>query len=130
VQFSSNSNSRVLLRRAFAFTAAYFLTWSFTFIGICFDLVSKDWPLAIWYLTSMFNPLQGFFSLCIFLQPKVSRIKSSRGDDDVTWCQAIMEAIWYSGGGDQAPGRGGGRGARPANRDHQPQMWNSLLRRK
>jgi len=33
-----------------------------------------------------------------------------------------MEAIWYSGRGDQAPGMGGGRGDRHANRAQQPQV--------
>ena len=116
---SSTSNSRVVLHRAFAFTISYFLTWSFFFISACFNMANKDTPQAIWYLTYILGPLQGFFNLCVYLQPKVSKNKSRAGSN-ATWCQAVMEAIWYSGSGDQAPGRGGVRGGGPANREHQP----------
>ena len=62
---SSNSNknqssySRVVLHRAFAYSSAFFLAWSFFAIGACFDIANMEWPTAIWYLTNIFNPLQG-----------------------------------------------------------------------
>lgn len=86
------SNSRLVMRRAVSFTCAYVLTWSFPIIGMCLDVAKIEWPNAIWYLSSIFTPLQGFFNLCIFLQPKVSHAKS-RGGDDVTWCQAVARAF-------------------------------------
>jgi len=119
-QSSSVSNSRVVLRRAFAFTILYFLTWTGYFIVVCFDIGGKDAPDAILYLSAIFNPLQGFFNLCIFLQPSVLKIKSRAGNDK-TWCQAVTQAIWHNGRGDRAPGRGEGRGGGHANRAQEPQ---------
>lgn len=111
-QPASSSNSSAVMRRAFAFTISYALTWSFPFMVTCFNIANKEWPLVVWYLYSIFNPLQGFYNLFIFLQPKVSRIKSD-GGDDFTWFQAIIEGIWSSGSGERA--RGGGRGGAQQN---------------
>lgn len=55
------SKSRIVLHRAKAYSIAYFLTWSFFFMGACFDIANMEWPTAVQYLTSIFNPLQGFF---------------------------------------------------------------------
>ena len=55
----NQSSSRAVLNRAFAYSIAYFLTWSFTIIGLFFDMANVNWPNSIWYLASIFNPLQG-----------------------------------------------------------------------
>lgn len=99
------SNSRLVLRRAVAFTSAYLLAWLFPVIGIYLDMANIVWPNTIWYLSVIFSPLQGFFNLCIFLQPKVSYAKS-RGGGDVTWCQAFARAFWSKGMNDHNQRRG------------------------
>ena len=40
----------------------------------------------------------------------------------MTWCRAILEAIWYSSKSVQARGSGGVGVGTPANREHQPEM--------
>eukprot|EP00579_Thalassiosira_antarctica_P017786 CAMPEP_0201945186 /NCGR_PEP_ID=MMETSP0903-20130614/53774_1 /ASSEMBLY_ACC=CAM_ASM_000552 /TAXON_ID=420261 /ORGANISM="Thalassiosira antarctica, Strain CCMP982" /LENGTH=321 /DNA_ID=CAMNT_0048488247 /DNA_START=56 /DNA_END=1018 /DNA_ORIENTATION=- len=66
-----HSNSRGVMHRVLAYSIAYFLTWSWAIImGILWQ-AGVPIPLAIIYLSSIFTPLQGLFTLIIFMQPKV-----------------------------------------------------------
>jgi len=85
------SNSRVVLQRAFAYTCSFFLTWSWTIIGLVMLAAGAETPIAILYLNRIFNPLQGSWNLLIFIYPKVIAAKSKGGD--VTWWQAFVSAI-------------------------------------
>jgi len=93
---STSSNSRAVMDRATAYSVAYFLAWSFFIIGSCFTLVGVEWPTTLWYLATIFNPLQGFFNFCIFMYPKVNKAKS-RGGDETTWLEAFGKAFWSRG---------------------------------
>jgi len=62
----NRSNSRLVLHRAIAYSVSYFLTWTFSVIGVGFDMANVEWPTAIWYLANIFNPLQGVSTMiCI-----------------------------------------------------------------
>lgn len=52
-------SSRVVLNRALAYSTAYLLSWSFFIAGTFFDLSGMEWPTFLWYLSEIFNPLQG-----------------------------------------------------------------------
>jgi len=109
-RFSLTSNedrnlSRPVLHRALAFSVAYFLTWSFVITTTCFTIADVEWPVSIWYLSNIFNPLQGFFNLGIFMYPKVMVAKSKTGKN-LSWRQAFAKAFW-SKGIDPASGRTG-----------------------
>mmetsp|Transcript_10408 Transcript_10408/g.19144 ORF Transcript_10408/g.19144 Transcript_10408/m.19144 type:complete len:387 (+) Transcript_10408:597-1757(+) len=107
----NRSNSRLVLHRVIAYSVSYVLTWSFSIIGIGFEIANMEWPTALWYLANIFNPLQGFFNFVIYIFPKVIRAKS-RGDDNMTWFQAFK--IAFMGG---ETGRATGRPRQePCNR--------------
>merc|ERR1712216_364365 len=89
-------SSRVVLNRALAYSTAYLLSWSFFIAGTFFDLSGMEWPTFLWYLSEIFNPLQGFFNFCIFMYPKVKNAKS-RGGENMTWFQAFRQAFWSRG---------------------------------
>ena len=48
------------------------------------------------YVTAISLPLQGFFNLVIYMQPKIVSAKK-RGGETVSWCGAIKEAFWSRG---------------------------------
>ena len=49
-------------------------------------------PLAFPYMMAIFNPLQGFYDLLIFMYPKVIATKRSRGAE-LSWCRAFANAF-------------------------------------
>ena len=64
--------SRTILYRALSYSLAYLLTWGFVIVRISVIIAGEEWPTTIWYLASIFNPLQGLYNLLIYyLQPKV-----------------------------------------------------------
>jgi len=119
----NRSNSRLVLNRAIAYSISYFLTWSFSMIGVGFDVANVEWPTAIWYLTSIFNPLQGFFNFVIYIFPKVMRAKS-RGGDNTTWFQAFKIAFW---GGTPNQALGQRRHQPPIRVPHAPVVGEGTL---
>eukprot|EP00580_Thalassiosira_gravida_P008688 CAMPEP_0201629500 /NCGR_PEP_ID=MMETSP0493-20130528/4148_1 /ASSEMBLY_ACC=CAM_ASM_000838 /TAXON_ID=420259 /ORGANISM="Thalassiosira gravida, Strain GMp14c1" /LENGTH=172 /DNA_ID=CAMNT_0048100513 /DNA_START=1 /DNA_END=519 /DNA_ORIENTATION=- len=97
------------MHRAIAYSAAYFLAWSWLIIGSVFGLANVEQPEPMIYLANFLNPLQGFFNFVIYIYPKAMAAKS-RGDDTMTWFQAFKIAFW--GGG---TGRAAGRRCQPRN---------------
>jgi len=95
-QQPDRSNSRVVLHRALAYSISYFLTWAFVIVGRCFDIANMEWPTFVWYLSNLFNPLQGFYNFMILMYPKVIRAES-RGGGDMTWFEAFKIAFWGGG---------------------------------
>jgi len=85
------SNSRVVLQRAFAYTCSFFLTWSWFFIGLIIGVAGSEFPITLSYLRQIFTPLQGSWNLLIFIYPKVIAAKAKGGD--VTWWQAFVSVI-------------------------------------
>lgn len=98
------NKSRAVLHRAIAYSIAYFLAWSFVIIHISLILAGIEWPTSLSYLTSIFNPLQGYYNFVIFIYPKVLTAKRSKRDN-LTWCQAFAKAF-RSRGGDSTRNRG------------------------
>ena len=96
----SNSNqeytmSRAVFHRALAYSAAYFLTWGWAILSVILKLAGV-WnpraPIVYDYFGNIFNPLQGFFNLLIFMHPNVMRAKRSPGDD-ISWCRAFAQVF-------------------------------------
>ena len=85
------SKSRAVLQKARSYSIAYFLAWSFPIIRASLRLAGYEWPIAIWYLASIFNPLSGLYNLCIYVQPKVGH--AMRGDSSLTWRQAVGRVL-------------------------------------
>ena len=129
--FSSNTNTedlyrRVVMYRAMAYSTAYFLTQTWFILFVIVGLAGVAQPLALFYLTNIFAPLQGvsysvkeyqilyilfftstltflhqiffiqLFNFLIFIQPKAMSGKRSQGGN-LSWCQAIRKVIWTSG---------------------------------
>ncbi|KAL9188595.1 hypothetical protein ACHAXT_006973 [Thalassiosira profunda] len=103
---STSLKSRAVLHRAVAYSVAYFLTWAPAVIRVALLIAGVEWTTALWYLTSFLSPLQGFYNLLIFMQPKVLRAR-----DNTTWCRAFVVAFQGS------TAVGSGRG----NSDETPQ---------
>lgn len=100
--------SRTVMYRAVGYSIAYLLTWSFIIVRVSLNLAGIEWPIALWYLTCIFNPLQGLYNLLIFLHPKVLSAKRSRSDN-LTWYQAFSKAFWSRGIDVSTTTRGRGR---------------------
>lgn len=94
-----HQRSRVILKRALDFSLAYTLAWSFNIIGNCFAIADVPWPVAVWYLSNIFNPLQGVFNFMIFMHPKwMSARQRGRADEvETSWCRAFVKAFWSRG---------------------------------
>ena len=82
--------SRTILYRALSYSLAYLLTWGFVIVRISVIIAGEEWPTTIWYLASIFNPLQGLYNLLIYyLQPKVLKANRSR-EDNRDRCRCIF----------------------------------------
>eukprot|EP00579_Thalassiosira_antarctica_P024422 CAMPEP_0201986796 /NCGR_PEP_ID=MMETSP0904-20121228/91460_1 /ASSEMBLY_ACC=CAM_ASM_000553 /TAXON_ID=420261 /ORGANISM="Thalassiosira antarctica, Strain CCMP982" /LENGTH=468 /DNA_ID=CAMNT_0048540873 /DNA_START=210 /DNA_END=1617 /DNA_ORIENTATION=- len=118
-----HSNSRGVMHRALAYSIAYFLTWSWAISNGILMVAGVPIPLALAYLSMIFSPLQGLFTLIIFMQPKVMRIvylnhlHATKSDEcqkikggNLSWCEAIAKAFWPAGtvGKRNTPDRGTG----------------------
>jgi len=97
--------SRAVMYRALAYSSAYFLTWTFTIILTCLNILGVELPIILRYLSTLFGCLQGFFNWLIYIHPTVIKAKSS-GDGTVTWCQALAKAFWSNGAVDRSSGGG------------------------
>ncbi len=103
---SSNSNrdrpqSRAVMRRAFAYSMSFFLTWSWAVFAVIMIMAGANIQdqsirlFAVGYLSAFFNPLQGMFNLLIYMQPKVISAKRSAGGN-LSWLQAFRKAFCLS----------------------------------
>jgi len=61
-----NSNSRAVVHKAFAFTLAYFLSWTWPLIGGIMMGFGVETPLAFYYMWAIINPLQGVSGKLVF----------------------------------------------------------------
>ena len=87
------SNSRKVMEKALAFTLAYLVTFVPFLVGMGYGWAGGGraaWPEALKYLTAIFTPLQGFFNLVVYMQPKVSHVKSR---DNISWLKALKVAF-------------------------------------
>jgi len=88
---SRQSMSRLFVHRAMAYSASFFLTWGWYMAQNVFTVSELPVPLALKYLVAIFNPLQGFFNLLIYVQPKVAQAK--REGNGISWRGAFAKAF-------------------------------------
>jgi hypothetical protein len=83
----------IITRQATLYIAAFVLTWIFGFIEFLWQTdvieLSKGGVEALIYLRIIFQPLQGFFNLIIFVYHKA--YVHLRSDEDMTMSEAIIE---------------------------------------
>ena len=80
-------------RAILVMATGYSLAWVFTWVPYILYYVSINRTSTI--LAGVFNPLQGFYNLLVYLYPKMtSKRKSRRGKlENLTWCKAFAE-VW------------------------------------
>ncbi|KAL7543858.1 hypothetical protein ACHAWF_007466 [Thalassiosira exigua] len=97
---TNDSNSRAVVHRACAYSISYFLAWSWPTLYIILQLAGRENSLAFRYLWSIFGPLQGFYSLIIFMYPKARAAKQSH-QARLSWPRAFAIAFWSGLGVDR-----------------------------
>jgi len=87
------------MHKAFGYSSAWLLSYGVNILSIVIGIATSGNYITLKYITYIFVPLQGFFNLLIYMYPKVIYAKKSRkrGDEDVSWCQAICTAFWSRG---------------------------------
>ena len=97
---NSVSQSRIIFNRALAFIGAYVICFSLFTSSIIADAIgiklsdpTKD---SLGLIMSILTPLQGFFNLFIFLQPKILSAKKNKRDN-LTWFQAFRKSLMSRG---------------------------------
>ncbi len=90
---SSSSQSRVVLRRAVAYSCSYLLSFIMLITLFFIRLTGQTFNLPIAYLVSIFNPLQGLWNFMIYIYPKVMKEREKK----VSWFRAFWSALWSKG---------------------------------
>jgi len=93
-------HSRAVMRRAFAYSLSYFLTWIWSILYAILVLAGvlpikpmPKWEIGYWYVWNFFLPLQGMWTFLIFLYPKVVGKRRSSGGS-ISWFKAFRIALW------------------------------------
>ncbi len=86
----SHTNTRIALRQALMYIAAFLLTWIWLGISILMDGDTKRITIVTPFKL-VFQPLQGFFNGAIFLSNKVSILR--KADPSLTMYAAIRQTI-------------------------------------
>lgn len=89
---NQQSHSRKVVGKALSFTIAYlvaFVPWLVQ-KGYGWTVGIAKAPEVLKYVTAIFLPLQGLFNLLVYMQPKISYVKSR---DDVSWLKATWVAF-------------------------------------
>lgn len=95
-QSDRGESGRAILNKAAAYSMSYFLAWMPSIIGfilVMAGIPAHEMPLAIMYMINIFNPLEGFFNLLIFVQPKVMAARQAPGAD-ISLLGAFGKVIW------------------------------------
>jgi hypothetical protein len=79
----AQETSSIVGRQALMYIAAFLLTWIFGFA----EFAGNDYTELLSVLKMIFQPLQGFFNLIIFVYHKVQTLR--RADDDLTVAEAL-----------------------------------------
>eukprot|EP00979_Chaetoceros_neogracilis_P004236 scaffold746_cov293-Chaetoceros_neogracile.AAC.24 len=82
----AQETSSIIGRQALMYIAAFFITWIFGFTKFVWE-ATNDVTEVLSVLTVIFQPLQGFFNLVIFVYHKVQTLR--RADDDLTVAEAL-----------------------------------------
>jgi hypothetical protein len=83
----AQETSSIVGRQALMYIAAFFITWIFGFAEFVWEATGNDVTELLSALTMIFQPLQGFFNLIIFVHHKVQTLR--RADDDLTVAEAL-----------------------------------------
>jgi hypothetical protein len=122
---ASKSNSVKSQKRAVLNMAAgYAFAWCFVFVPYIISVL--DYSYATRILFCCLNPLQGFFTFCAFMSPKVRNAKRSKRET-LTWRQAFIKT-WMSRGVRKRT-TGGNVAARRRNSTGTPSTNRKPLRR-
>jgi len=85
-QESQHNMTKAITTQALMYLGAFLFTWIFTVLSFCGeDLEQNSW---IQGFKLVFQPLQGFFNMLIFIYYKGYNIR--RADEDVSVCEALM----------------------------------------
>mmetsp|Transcript_31538 Transcript_31538/g.75326 ORF Transcript_31538/g.75326 Transcript_31538/m.75326 type:complete len:320 (-) Transcript_31538:77-1036(-) len=87
--------SRAVFDRAKAYSLAYVVSWG-PFIISTLIYTYPDVPMWNVYLVTVFVPLQGVFSLLVYMYPRAKFAKAMMGDD-CSWLRACTIALWWTG---------------------------------
>jgi len=78
------SNNRAVMHRTFAYSLSYLLTWGMTLLGGLYVIVgasiSETGQIISGYFYSFLHPLQGLFTLLIYMHPQVVHEKRNNGN--------------------------------------------------
>jgi hypothetical protein len=83
----AQETSSIIGRQALMYIAAFLITWIFGFAKVLCVVTGNDNTELLSALTMIFQPLQGFFNLIIFVYHKVQTLR--RADDDLTVAEAL-----------------------------------------
>ena len=92
---SRSNNARSQKRAVLYMAMSYLLTWALTWIPLYIVLfVSSN--KAIGVIAAVLQPLQGLYTLIVYMSPKVRHARNTRSGK-LPWCQVIAKA-WMSKG--------------------------------
>ena len=83
----AQETSSIVGRQALMYIAAFFITWIFGFVSYLWEESGNDNTEFLYFLTMIFQPLQGFFNLIIFAYHKVYTVL--RSDEDLTIAEVL-----------------------------------------
>jgi len=115
--------SRTVLKKAQAYSAAFFLTWSWTVVAfIILPISDFNIPIVYRYFWNSFSCLHGFFNFIVFFHTKVTSIK--RQDESIAWPHAFVIALLKSCG---KGGSGRGRVEQSSTRKKSTAISSSVI---
>jgi hypothetical protein len=85
--------SSIIGRQALMYIAAFLITWIFGFANLLWEETGNDNTELLSVLTIIFQPLQGFFNLIIFVYHKVQTL--CRADDDLPVAEALENVFLF-----------------------------------
>jgi hypothetical protein len=89
----AQETSSIIGRQALMYIAAFLITWIFGFAKVLCVVTGNDNTELLSALTMIFQPLQGFFNLIIFVYHKVQTLR--RADDDLTVAEALEKLFLF-----------------------------------
>jgi hypothetical protein len=89
----AQETSRIIGRQALMYVAAFLITWIFGFAKFLWEETGNADTELLSILPMIFQPLQGFFNLIIFVYHKVQTLR--RADDDLTVAEALEKVFFF-----------------------------------
>jgi len=98
------TQSRAVMHRAAAYSMGYFMTWVWTIVYFVVVGAGGDLPKQYFYVMVFFVPLQGLWTLVIYIHPNAGKAKRS-ADGNISWPRAFAVALRYALAGRSIPPR-------------------------